>query len=448
VAGNADVMDKVVNLCKRRGFVFPSSEIYGGFESCWDYGPLGVELKRNIKEAWWHAMVRSRSNIVGIESSILMHPQVWRTTGHVDNFVDTLVECTACRRRFRADHVEGNQCPACGGSFSPPRKFNTMFRTFVGPVEDESAVAYLRPETAQGMFVNFKNVQAAARQKLPFGIAQIGKSFRNEITPGNFIFRTREFEQMEMEFFCAPDTDEYWHRYWMEARKAWYIAYGIRPENLRLRQHEADELAFYAKSAWDVEYQFPFGWGELEGIANRTDYDLRRHSQESGVELTYFDEEKKQHVFPYVIEPAAGADRCLLTFLLDAYAEEPDEKGDLRVVLHLHPYLAPIKVGVFPLVKKDRLPEISRAITERLQRHWLVFYDESGAIGRRYRRQDEIGTPFCVTVDFQTLEDDTVTVRHRDTMKQDRVAIADLVAYFQERIHFEANPEIVVSERE
>ncbi|RMD83474.1 MAG: glycine--tRNA ligase [Candidatus Dadabacteria bacterium] len=426
MANTAVTMEKIVNLAKRRGFVFPSSEIYGGLGSCWDYGPLGVELKRNVKEAWWRDTVTTRPDVVGLDCSILMHPRVWEASGHVANFTDPLVDCKQCKERFRADHVEGDCCPKCGGELTEPRQFNLMFKTFMGPVEDTAAQVYLRPETAQGIFVNFANVVNTMRLRPPFGIAQIGKSFRNEITPGNFLFRTREFEQMELEYFVKPGQDEPWFRYWLERRMAWYIDYGIRPENLRLRPHGPEELAHYAKSCSDVEYEFPIGWQELEGIANRTDFDLRAHMEYSGKDLSYYDDIAKERYVPYVIEPSAGADRSTLAFLVDAYDEEGPEE-DRRVVLRLHPALAPIKVAVFPLMRKAGHPEKAQEIVEMLRPHFAVAYDQAGSIGRRYRRQDEIGTPLCVTVDYQTLEDDTVTLRDRDSMEQERVAIADLV---------------------
>jgi glycyl-tRNA synthetase len=354
-------MSTIVSLSKRRGFIFQSSEIYGGLNSCWDYGPLGVELKRNVKEAWWRAMVTNRRDIVGLDAAILMHPKVWEASGHLAGFTDPMVDCKSCKARFRADHLQNlEKCPTCGGQFTEVRKFNLMFKTFMGPVDDQSAVVYMRPETAQGIFVNFLNVQSASRLKPPFGIAQIGKSFRNEITPGNFTYRTREFEQMEMEFFCMPGTDAQWYDYWRNARLEWYFRHGIRKENLRLRDHAQDELAHYAKACCDVEYQFPFGWSELEGIANRTDFDLKRHSESSGKSLAYYDEETKQRIFPYVIEPAAGADRATLAFLIDAY--DVDKEDAQRVIMRFHPSLAPIKVAVLPLVKKEGMPEKAEKI--------------------------------------------------------------------------------------
>jgi glycyl-tRNA synthetase len=461
-------MDKIVSLSKRRGFIFQSSEIYGGTGSCWDYGPLGVELKNNVKRAWWRDNVQSRFDMVGLDSSILMHPRVWRASGHLDHFTDPMVDCRACKRRFRADKLDeddwvhyceatkGNKflipggeackhchhrrslCPACGkGELTEPRQFNLMFKTFMGPVEDEAAVTYLRPETAQGIFVNFDNVLQSMRLKLPFGIAQIGKSFRNEITPGNFTFRSREFEQMEIEFFVTPGTDEQWHQKWIDERFAWYPKYGIRPENIRLREHEKDELAHYAKRTADIEYFFPMGWSELEGIANRTDFDLKQHAKFSGKGLEYFDEETKQKIVPYVIEPSAGADRATLAFLVDAYHEE-EVRGEKRVVLRLYPELAPIKIAVLPLLKKNqRIVETATAIAADLRKRWYAVYDDTASIGRLYRRQDEVGTPFCVTVDVQTVGDEKaaadqkITVRDRDSMQQVRIPISGLTSVME-----------------
>ena len=428
-----NLMEKLVSLCKRRGFIFQSSEIYGGINSCYDYGPLGVELKRNIKEAWWNAMVTSRDDIEGLDAAILMHPRVWEASGHVEGFTDPLVDCKKCKRRFRADHIEGDRCPVCGGELTEVRKFNLMFKTYMGPVEEEAAIVYLRPETAQGIYVNFLNVQMASRQKIPFGIAQIGKAFRNEITPGNFIFRTREFEQMEMQFFVKPGTDAEWFEYWKDQRLAWYDQIGIRRSKLRLHQHTPDELAHYASAAYDIEYEFPFGWQELEGIHNRTDFDLKRHMEYSGKDMRYFDQEEGQKYIPYIIETSAGCDRTLLTVLVDAYEEEQLEK-DTRVVLHLSPRLAPIKAGIFPLVKRDGMPELAQKIKEQLQGKYRVFYDESGAIGRRYRRMDEAGTPFGITVDSQSLEDETVTIRERDSMQQTRVHISKIEEFMEDRM--------------
>jgi glycyl-tRNA synthetase len=426
-------METIVSLSKRRGFVYPSSEIYGGFESCWDYGPLGVELKRNVRNAWWRDVVQRRDDIVGLDSSILMHPKVWEASGHLTSFSDPLVDCKVCKLRFRRDDIPGRNCPSCGGELTEERQFNLMFKTFVGPVEEGAAVAYLRPETAQGIFVNFASVQGTSRKKLPFGIAQVGKAFRNEITPGNFTFRTREFEQMEIEYFVQPGTDEHWHKHWIDERLNWYIKYGIEPNHLRVRKHEEKELAHYAKATSDIEYLFPMGWAELEGIANRTDFDLKQHSRYSNKELTYFDEEANQHITPYVVEPSAGADRGALAFLIDAYDEEPDKDGT-RVVLRLHNDLAPIKVAVLPLSKKPQLAEVAKRVELSLREHFMVAYDESGSIGRRYRRQDEIGTPFCVTVDFESLEDKAVTIRYRDSMEQIRVPVAELVDVMTDKL--------------
>ena len=440
----------IVELCKQRGIIFPSSEIYGGFRSTWDYGPLGVELKENVKRQWWRAMVQLRDDIVGLDASILMHPKVWEASGHLANFSDPLVECTRCHKRFRADHLEeaiaagelaSMVCPDCGGAFSDPRNFNLMFKTHAGPVDDEGAVVWLRPETAQGMFVDFATIQRTSRKKVPFGIAQMGKSFRNEITPGNFVFRTREFEQMEMEFFVEPGTDEEWHQFWIDERRRWYEDLGIRSENIRVREHEADELSHYAKRTVDLEFYFPdpsMGWSELEGIANRTDFDLKAHEAASGQDLSYFDQAADRRYHPYVIEPAAGATRATLAFLYDAYRVEqaPDADGNLqeRVVLKLDPRLAPYQVAVLPLSKKPELSEVSRRVFDLLKVDRMVEYDETQSIGRRYRRQDEIGTPACVTVDFETLEDSAVTVRDRDTMAQARVSIDRLPAYLDERL--------------
>ncbi|MGE5583462.1 MAG: glycine--tRNA ligase [Bacillota bacterium] len=426
-------MDKIVSLAKRRGFIFQSSEIYGGLNSCWDYGPLGVELKNNVKRAWWRKVVQERDDMVGLDASILMHPRVWEASGHVAGFTDPLVDCKSCKQRFRADHLEGDKCPACGGELTEARQFNLMFKTFMGPVEDNAAIVYLRPETAQGIFVNFNNVQTTTRMKLPFGIAQIGKSFRNEITPGNFTFRTREFEQMEIEYFVKPGTDEQIHQEWLKQRFQWYLDLGLTKERLRLREHERDELAHYAKGCYDVEYYFPMGWSELEGIANRTDFDLKRHQEYSGQRMDYFDQEANEHFIPYVIEPSAGADRGTLAFLLDAYHEEPD-KEEVRVVLKLHRALAPYKVAILPLSKKEPLVEMAKGIEKELRKYWMVDYDDSKAIGRRYRRQDEIGTPYCVTVDFESINDKAVTVRDRDSMEQERIPVTELYKYLFEKL--------------
>jgi glycyl-tRNA synthetase len=445
-------MDTIVSLSKRRGFVYPSSEIYGGYASFWDYGPVGVELKRNLKDAWWHDIVRRRPEVVGLETSIIMAPQVWQASGHLQNFTDLLVDCRHCKQRFRADHLpgyeenvakgladplEGVACPHCGvkGQWTEPRPFNTMFKTFVGPVEDEANTTYLRPETAQGMFVQFANVLTSSRQKLPFGIAQIGKSFRNEITTGNFIFRLRELEQMELEYFVRPGDDDRWYEYWRDYTLEWFTGLGAKREHLRLRAHDPATLSHYSKGTTDLEYLFPFGWGELWGVANRTDFDLKAHSAASGTQLTYYDEETKEHITPYVIEPALGVDRAFLVFLLDAYDEEPDKDGT-RVVLRFHPRLAPVKVAVLPLSKKEPLASTARELRDQLSTTYAAEYDETGSIGKRYRRQDEIGTPLCVTVDFQTQEDRAVTIRDRDTMTQDRVPLADLEAVLREKLGF------------
>ncbi len=423
-------MEKIVSLCKRRGFIFQSSEIYGGLNSCWDYGPLGVELKRNVKDAWWRSMVYERDDIFGLDASILMHPEVWRASGHIEGFSDPLVDCKKCKHRFRQDHLEDmSVCPDCGGELTEARQFNLMFKTFMGPLENSAATVYMRPETAQGIFVNFQNVIKSSRAKVPFGIAQIGKVFRNEITPGNFTFRTREFEQMEIEFFVKPGSDEEWLHYWKDERFNWYLKYGMKKEHLMLRKHDDDELAHYAKECYDVEYLFPFGWSELEGIASRTDFDLTQHQTFSKKNLTYFAEAHKERYIPYVIEPSAGADRSTLAFLVDAYDEEEE-----RVVLRFHPKLAPIKVAIFPLMRKEGHPEKARELEKMLRPHFKVMYDESGNIGRRYRRQDEIGTPYCVTVDHDSFRDDCVTLRDRDSMAQVRIPISGLIEALKERI--------------
>ncbi|MHB8571860.1 MAG: glycine--tRNA ligase [Candidatus Dormibacteria bacterium] len=425
------LIDKIVSLAKRRGYIFQSSEIYGGINALYDFGPLGVQLKRNIKDLWWRHVVDLREDVVGIDTSIIMNPRVWEASGHVSGFSDPMVDCRKCKNRYRADHLEGPRCPNCGGELTEARQFNLMFKTFLGPVEDSSAQVYLRPETAQGMFVNFDNIVNSTRKRVPFGIAQQGKSFRNEISPGNFIFRSREFEQMEMEFFVEPGTDENWHQYWMKSRLDWYSSVlGIRAENLRLREHGADELAHYSKACSDVEIRFPFGWSELEGIANRTDFDLKAHMQHSGRDLSYFDDQKQERYVPYVIEPAAGVDRTALAVLCDAYDEE-EVRGEVRVVLRLHPAVAPVQVAVLPLSRKEELSEVARPVSLELRNHFRVEYDDTQSIGRRYRRQDEIGTPFCVTVDFQTIEDRAVTIRHRDTMEQVRVPIAELEGHLR-----------------
>ncbi len=433
--------------------MFQSSEIYGGLGSTWDYGPLGVELKRNVKEAWWRSVITGRDDMVGLDAAILMHPQTWVASGHVENFSDPLVECKDCNSRFRQDHLleaagidpespeavaalQELKCSNCNGELGEPRRFNLMFKTFMGPVEDTANEVFLRPETAQGIFVNFKNVLDSTRKKLPFGIGQIGKSFRNEITPGNFTFRTREFEQMEVEFFVKAGDDDEWLSKWVDARYQWYVNYGIRPENLRKRPHGSDELAHYAKACIDIEYRFPWGWGELEGIANRGDYDLRQHQETSGQDLTYFDETAEgdnRRYLPYVIEPSGGVDRATLAFWLDAYDEEPD--GDsVRVVSHIHRDIAPVQVAALPLSRNDKLLPTARRIYDLLRKHFRSQYDDSQAIGRRYRRQDEIGTPYCVTIDFDTIDDDQVTIRDRDTMHQARVPVSELVAILNDKI--------------
>jgi glycyl-tRNA synthetase len=421
-------LDTIANLAKRRGFVFPASEIYGGLRSSWDYGPLGVELLRNIREAWWSSLVTERDDIVGMDSAIIQSRQVWAASGHETGFHDPLVECSNCHHRFREDKLEDpDVCPECGekGTFSEPRSFNLMLKTFLGPVEEDAALAYLRPETAQGIFINFENVRRTARMRLPFGIAQIGKSFRNEITPGQFVFRTREFEQMEMEFFCRPEESQKWHEYWLETRMQWYLDLGMKPDHVRLRPHGSDELSHYAMATSDVEYLFPWGWDELEGIANRTDYDLKAHSEASGEDLRYYDQEADERFFPHVIEPAAGVTRSAFAFLIDSYDEDV-VAGEARTVLRLHPRLAPIKVAVLPLSKKDDLVAVTEEVAAELRSAWPIEVDVTQSIGRRYRRQDEIGTPYCVTIDFDTLEDRAVTVRDRDTTEQVRIPIADV----------------------
>ena len=452
-------LDAVTNLAKRRGFVFPSGEIYGGTRSAWDYGPLGVELKENIKRQWWRAMVTSREDIVGIDSAVILPRQVWVASGHLKVFSDPLTECLSCHKRFREDQlieefearkgraVENGladvPCPNCGtrGKWTEPRDFNMMLKTYLGPVEDESGLHYLRPETAQGIFVNFANVLASARKKPPFGIGQIGKSFRNEITPGNFIFRTREFEQMEMEFFVEPGTDAQWHQYWIDTRTDWYTDLGLSRDNLRHYEHPTEKLSHYSTRTVDIEYRFGFAggdWGELEGIANRTDFDLKTHTEHSGVDLSYFDQTKNERWVPYVIEPAAGLTRSLMAFLVEAYTEDeaPNTKGgvDTRTVLKLDPRLAPVKAAVLPLSRHEDLSPVARDLAAELRKSWNVEFDDAGAIGRRYRRQDEIGTPFCITVDFETLEDQAVTIRERDSMAQERVGLGQVAGYLAQRL--------------
>jgi glycyl-tRNA synthetase len=468
---SSQLMEKLVALTKRRGFIFQSSELYGGVNGAWDYGPLGVELKRNVKDAWWQAMVRAREDVVGLDSSILMHPLVWKASGHVANFADPMVDCKKCKKRYRVDEIEPDyettgkvptQCPdaKCKGELTPARKFNLMFETHLGPVVESANKTFLRPETAQGIFVNFANVTSSTRVKVPFGIAQIGKSFRNEINPRNFTFRSREFEQMELEFFCKPGSDDQWFEYWVAERRRWYLELGMTESKLRFRAHEKEKLSHYSKGTTDVEYLFPFGWGELEGIANRTDYDLRQHQigmQSVGKweatgssdlqdfqlkaedaeyhkgKLSYFDDEAKERYIPFVIEPSAGADRATLAFLCDAY-DEDEAGGEVRVVLRLHPRLAPVKAAILPLVKKDGMPERGRKIYEALKRRWQVVYDDSAAIGKRYRRQDEIGTPYCFTIDGDTLTGGTVTLRERDSMKQERIAEDQLVGFLADKL--------------
>ena len=458
-------MEKIVALCKSRGFVYPGSEIYGGLANAWDYGNLGVELKNNVKKAWWNKFIQSSPYNVGVDCAIIMNPEVWVATGHVSNFDDPLMDCRACKTRYRADKLiedymteqgiapetpidgwsneemeayvrdSGIVCPNCGKKdFTGIRQFNLMFKTFMGVTEDAKSVVYLRPETAQGIFVNFKNVQRTARKKLPFGIGQIGKAFRNEITPGNFTFRTREFEQMELEFFCEPGTDLDWYNYWKDYCMNFLKKLGIDETHLRLREHSKEELAFYSKGTSDIEYTFPFGWGELWGIADRTDYDLKRHQEHSGEDMSYYDQEKNEKFIPYCVEPSLGADRVTLAFLIEAYDEETLEGGDARTVLHFHPALAPVKVGVLPLSKK--LAEGAGKIYSELSKYWNCEYDDSGNIGRRYRRQDEIGTPWCVTYDFDSETDGCVTVRERDTMQQERVKIEDLRSYFEKKMEW------------
>ncbi len=444
MANGSELMDKLVSLCKRRGFIFQSSEIYGGTGSVWDYGPLGVELQRNVKEAWWRSMVHERDDIEGLDAAILMHPRVWEASGHVAGFTDPLIDCRTCKARFRADHLDTASCPLKPSrrpgehsecDLTEPRQFNLMFKTFMGPVEEDAAVIYLRPETAQGSYVNFHNVVTSARQRVPFGIAQIGKAFRNEITPGNFIFRTREFEQMEMQFFVEPGTDDEWYEYWKAKRLEWVQGLGITPSKLRFHEHGPGELAHYAKTAVDIEYEFPFGWSEFEGVHNRTDFDLRRHQEYSGKKLEYIDPvDRARRYIPYVVETAVGVGRVVLAALADAYAEE-EVQGETRVVMRLHPRLAPTKAAVMPLVRKDGMPEVAESLNRALRAAGIpTFYDDAGSIGRRYRRQDEAGTPWCVTIDGQTIEDRTITVRHRDTLAQERIGADHLVGWVRERV--------------
>ena len=445
---NLDI-EKISSLCKRRGFIFQSSEIYGGLASTWDYGPLGVELKRNVKDNWWNQMVWERDDIIGLDSSILMHPDTWRASGHLDSFTDPLIECKACNKRYREDHLDSDiilkkSCPEpdCSGELGEARMFHLMFKTFMGPVEDDAAIVYLRPETAQGIFVNFNNVVTSSRKKLPFGIAQIGKAFRNEITTGNFIFRTREFEMMEIEYFVKPGEDEEIHQKWLEDCMKWYDSIGINSSKLRIREHDKDELSHYAKSTFDIEYKFPWGWGEIQGIANRTDFDLKSHSEMSGEKLTYFDEQSQEHIIPYVIEPSCGVDRTVMALLIDAYSEEttiqPNGKSDTRVLLKLSPNIAPVKVAVLPLSRNEKLTPLANKIYDQVRKSSLISghvqFDDSQSIGRRYRRQDEIGTPLCITVDFDSLEDNMVTIRERDSMKQTRVQISKLPEIISQKL--------------
>ncbi len=430
-------MEKIVSLSKRRGFVFQSSEIYGGLNSCWDYGPLGVELKRNVKNAWWNSMTLDHDNIEGIDASILMHPMVWKASGHVDGFTDPMVDCKQCKARFRSDKIDITKpCSNCGtkNSFTEPRMFNLMFKTFMGPVEDSTAIVYLRPETAQGIYINFHNVRESSRQRVPFGIAQIGKAFRNEITPGNFIFRTREFEQMEMQYFIKPGTETEVMEKWRHERFQWYLKHGIKEDKLRFHQHGPGELAHYASDAYDIEYEFPFGWQELEGIHSRTDFDLKRHQEFSGKKQEYFDQEANEKYIPFIVETSAGCDRSILTFLVDAFHED-EMGGELRTVLKFHPKIAPIKAAVLPLMKKDGLGDLADNLFRDIQKSFKTFYDDSGAIGRRYRRMDEAGTPFCFTVDHQTKEDQTVTVRYRDDGRQERIALDKVKQFLTEKVN-------------
>ena len=436
-----DLMERIVSLCRRRGFIYPGSEIYGGLANCWDYGPLGSQLKKNVKDLWWRTVVQERDDMVGLDAAILMHPRTWEASGHVGNFSDPLVDCKKCKQRFRADQMEeAAKCPEGGQhEFTEVRQFNLMFQTQMGVVQDETSSVYLRPETAQGIFVNFKNVQTSSRKKLPFGIAQIGKSFRNEITPRRFTFRTREFEQMEIEYFVRPEEADASFKEWVDQRHKWYLDHGIKADNLRLRAHGADELAHYAKGCFDIEYMFPWGWSELEGIANRTDFDLSQHMKFSGKDLKYFDEETKEHVTPWVIEPSGGVDRAVLAFLVDSYDEDETvtAKGekDTRVVLRLHPQLAPVQVAVLPLQKnKPELVELSQKLYKSLRLHFLADWDGTGQIGKRYRRYDEVGCPFCVTVDFDSLEDKAVTVRDRDSMSQERIPLDQVFDYLRKKI--------------
>ncbi|MEX2237250.1 MAG: glycine--tRNA ligase [Dehalococcoidia bacterium] len=426
-------LDTIVSLAKRRGFVFQSSEIYGGFESTWDYGPLGVEMKNNIKRAWWRAMVQERDDVVGLDAAILMHPKVWEASGHVAEFNDPLVQCKDKGHRFRADHLTTKVCPECGSELGEPRMYNMMFQTHAGPVEDEGSLTYLRPETAQGIFVNFENVQVSTRRKVPFGVAQQGKSFRNEITTGHFLFRLREFEQMEMEYFIKPGTEDHWYDYWRQERMDWYVRFGVRRENLRFYEYPPEERAHYSAGTTDIEYLWPMGWSELEGIASRTDFDLKAHAAYSGKSISYFDDEAQEHYVPYVVEPAVGVDRVFLVMLLDTYTEE-EVKGEKRALLRLHPAIAPYKVAVLPLSRNEKLTPLAKEVGAVVRGQFMSTYDDAQSIGRRYRRQDEIGTPYCVTVDFDSLDDNAVTIRERDSMEQTRVPLPELVDTLRVRL--------------
>ena len=428
-----NLMDKIVSLCKRRGFIFQSSEIYGGLSSIFDYGPLGAELKKNLKEAWWRANVYERDDMVGLDAAILMHPTTWNASGHVSNFKDTLVDCKGCKKRFKIESIKDKKCPECGAGLTEARQFNLMLKTHLGSVENEQGLTYLRPETAQGIFVNFQNVMNSMRRKVPFGIAQIGKAFRNEVTTGNFTFRSREFEQMEIEYFVKPGTDEEWYEKWVDIRFNWYVKLGIKKENLKKHPHAKDELAHYAKACTDIEYKFPFGWSELEGIANRTDFDLKQHMGLSSKDLQYFDDQAKERYTPYVIEPSGGIDRSILAFLVDSYREEK-VKDNKRVVLGLDKKLAPLKAAILPLLRnRPEIVETAKGLKRDLQKHFNVMYDDTASIGRLYRRQDEIGTPYCITVDVESLTDKKATVRDRDTMKQDRIELVNIKEYLRDQ---------------
>ena len=429
-------MDKLVSLCKRRGFIFQSSGIYGGINGCWDFGPLGVELKRNLKNDWWYTFVQQRDDMVGLDASIIMHPDVWVASGHVEQFHDMLTDCKECRHRFRSDHLEGDRCPDCGGELTEPRAFNSMLKTSIGVSDDTAVHTFLRPETCQSIFVDFKDIYSSSRVKIPFGIAQIGKSFRNEVNPRNFIFRSREFEQMEIEFFCREEEEEKWFAHWQECIWKWYLDIGVKESKLRWYEHPKESLAHYSKRTVDVEYEFPFGWGELQGLANRGTFDLTQHGKHSGKDLSFFDPESKERFIPTVIEPSAGADRSCLAVLCAAY-DEDEADGETRIVMRFAPQLAPVKAAIFPLVKKDGLAEIAQEFEKKLRKRFNTFYDQSGAIGRRYRRMDEIGTPYCITVDYDTKENGTVTVRERDSMKQERIPMDDVATLIEKRCSFE-----------